>query len=73
MKTLIKLRIARIPSAIRLAALVAIGALASLALPLAVTAQSPAISEGMVCTNSTGSPQGYASFLLTAFFGWRIW
>jgi hypothetical protein len=66
MKTLIKLRIARIPSAIRLAALVAIGALASLALPLAVTAQSPAISEGMVCTNSTGSPQGYASFLLTA-------
>ena len=68
--TLTGVRRIRLPRFLRVGALVAIGAVGSLAIPVAVGAQPPGVSEGLVCTSSTGSPAGYASFLLTTSTGY---
>jgi hypothetical protein len=61
------LRQRRVPRGVRLLALVAVGAVASLLLPVPAAAQPTPVSEGLVCNTST-SP--YASFLLTTTGGY---
>jgi hypothetical protein len=70
MTRLTSLRRIRVPRFLRVSALVAIGAIASLALPLAVTAQPVGVSEGLVCNVDARSPRGYATFLLTTATGY---
>jgi hypothetical protein len=55
----------KLPQSVRWLALAAVGALASMLVPVPGTAQGPGPSEGLVCTTSTTS-----SFVLTATVGY---